>query len=150
MKKNVILITSRIQGKLSFWANTILDLLYPTKPLDSEKDQIKICIFKNICCIKYGSEFPSKSFIDCLSTCFVKLNYIDGAVIVQLFSWLYQFDYPFLIVSWDLPSLARTFNAVYTASAHFFTSYEQPSTTFTTTVTEETQKRISIFRKKKK
>ena len=60
-----------------------------------------------------------KSFIDCLSTCFVKLNYIDGAVIVQLFSWLYQFDYPFLIVSWDLPSLARTFNAVYTASAHF-------------------------------
>ena len=52
-------------------------------------------------------------------TSFVKLNYIDDVAIVKIFSLLYQFDYPLLIVSWDLPPLARTFNAVYTASAHF-------------------------------
>ena len=60
-----------------------------------------------------------KSFIDCLSASFVKLNYIDVSAIVKTFLLLYQFDYPFLIVSWDLPPLARTFNAVYTESAHF-------------------------------
>ena len=57
--------------------------------------------------------------MNCLSASFVKLNYIDVSAIVKTFLLLYQFDYPFLIVSWDLPSLARTFNAVYTASAHF-------------------------------
>ena len=65
------------------------------------------------------NSYLCKSCMNCISTSFVKLNYIDVSAIVKTFLLLYQFDYPFLIVSWDLPSLARTFNAVYTASAHF-------------------------------